>query len=316
MCFSQIAGDRSQSIGLAKESERNKLDSLDSATKQRIITDLSRILLFKGLNGEVIDRKKVVAEALGDNKGQKIQAAILNEAEKRLRDVFGFSLKRVPEKMEENLPGKFKDRLYLINDVKDDEVGTHSINIHAAHEDSSMEKGVLMIVLAFAFCKGSPVRSGSMKGAGKTTRWITEYQLYSLMNKVDENIPAEPPLAEGRKKAGSGRGRPSLGPDEGLAQTPDLDTLLEKFVNADWLLRDKIEEEGREGGEDGKVIAYAMGPRAAMEIGRRQIVMFCSSILDEQPDPTMLQEIEEDEGVSEEEEEDAEEESEKKRGKR
>ncbi len=30
------------------------------------------------------------------------------------------------------------------------------------------------------------------------------------------------------------------------------------------------------------VIAYAMGPQAALEIGRRQIVLFCSNILDEQ----------------------------------
>jgi len=36
---------------------------------------------------------------------------------------------------------------------------------------------------------------------------------------------------------------------------------------------------------------YSMGPRAAMEIGRRQVIYFCSEILDEQPDPTMLQEI-------------------------
>ncbi|KAL3797739.1 hypothetical protein HJC23_000284 [Cyclotella cryptica] len=303
MQFSQVVPDRSQTIDVARDAEIRKLENMEPAARQRIVTDLSRILLFKGLNGDVIDRKKVVAEALGDMKGERVQLAMLNEAEARLRNVFGFSVRKITEKMEVNLPGKFKDRLYLINDVTDDEVGTHSINIHAAHEDTSIEKGVLMIILAFAFCKGSPARTGTMKGAGKTTRWITEHQLYSLMNRVDENIPSEPPSQEGRKKATSGRGRPSLGPDEGLAQTPDVDALLEKFVQLDYLLRDKIEESetGREASEDGKVIAYAMGPRAAMEIGRKQIVWFCSNILDEQPDPTMLAEIDEDEASSEEE---------------
>jgi hypothetical protein len=140
---------------------------------------------------------------------------------------------------------------------------------------------------------------------------------------VDENIPAEPPSAEGRKKTnGGGRGRPSLGSNEGLAQTPDVDALLEKFVQVDYLLRDKIDESenGRE--SDDKVVAYAMGPRSALEIGRRQIVWFCSNILDEQPDPTMLAEIEEDEyseseeEEGEEEQEEEEEEKPKKRGKR
>jgi hypothetical protein len=37
---------------------------------------------------------------------------------------------------------------------------------------------------------------------------------------------------------------------------------------------------------------YAMGPRAAMEIGRKQIVYFCAEVLDEEPDETMIAEIE------------------------
>jgi hypothetical protein len=38
-----------------------------------------------------------------------------------------------------------------------------------------------------------------------------------------------------------------------------------------------------------------MGPRAAMEVGRKQVIYFCSNVLDEQPDPTMLAEVDEDE---------------------
>lgn len=308
MQFSQLLPDRSQRIDTAKPNEMKKLSSMEPTARNRIVTDLSRILLFKALNGDVIDRKKVIAEALGDLKGERVQAAVLSEAQKRLKDVFGFEVCKVPAKMEDNLPTRFKDRLYLINNVADDDMGTHSINIHSAHADSCVEKGVLMIVLAFAFCKGSPSRSGAMKGAGKTTRWITEHQLYALLNRVDENIPQEPPSQDGKKKSvgGRGRGRKSLdntvGPDGGVAQTPDVDALLERFVHLDYLLKDKIEEteSGREASEDGKVIAYAMGPRAAMEIGRKQLVQFCAQILDEQPDPTMLAEIDEDEEDSEE----------------
>jgi hypothetical protein len=310
--FSQQPADRSQAVDTAKQSEFKKLDDLAPTTRNRIITDLSRILLFKALGmKDPIDRTKVCSEALGETKG--LSKAALNEAEKRLRDVFGFGVKKVPACMEENLPARFKNRLYLINEVVDDDMGTHSLNLHSANRDTMTEKGLLMMVLAFAFCKGtSQVRSGLMKGAGKKTRWISEHHLYALLHRVDENIPSEPPSAEGRRKSsskGGGGGRQSLGGSEdggGVSDTPDIDTLLEKFVAQDYLLRDKIDEgdEGTgNGGEDGKVIAYAMGPRAAMEIGRRQVVYFCSNVLDENPDPTMLAEIDEDDESSEEEEE-------------
>jgi hypothetical protein len=315
--FSQVGPDQSQTLEAARDHELRKLNDLNPTARNRIVTDLSRMLLFKGLSGDAIDRTKVVAEAMGDHK-DRVASAVLSEAESRLHDVFGFAVRRVPAKMEQDLPSRYKNRLYLINDVADDEHGTHSLNIHSSHLDSSVEKGVLMTILAFAFCKGSSqVRSGAMKGAGKKTRWITEHQLYSLLHRVDENIPSEPPSTDGKKRSrlsSEGSGRKSLSPtdtdgDGGVGQTPDIDALLEKFVQLDYLLRDKIEEpDGRESsqaGEDGKVTAYAMGPRSAMEVGRKQIIYFCSNILDEQPDPTMLAEVDEDEDNDEEEDEGA-----------
>ncbi|KAL7511078.1 hypothetical protein ACHAXN_008525 [Cyclotella atomus] len=309
MLFSQIVPDKSQAITVPKQREVSNLASMERAAASRIVTDLSRILLFKGLSGEPIDRKKAIAEALGDQKNEKVQSAVLDEASRRLSAVFGFDVRRVPSSLEESLPGKFKDRLYLINSVKDDVHGTHSVNIHGLHDDSSLAKGVLMIVLAFAFCKGSPVRSGVMKGAGKNTRWITESQLYLLMNRVDENLPCEPPAErnKSRRDSSGGNGRVSLGNVHVLSQTPDLDSLLEQFVQADYLLKDKIDEsditKNPTSDSEKKVVAYAMGPRANMEIGRRQLVYFCANLLGEQePDPTMMMEIDEDEEESGEEE--------------
>ena len=163
--FSQVDADASQFLDSARDAEKRKLDGIGAVARNKIVTDLSRILLFKGLAGACIDKTKVTAEALGeDMKGERIQGAVLGEAEKRLRDVFGFGVRRVPAKMEEDLPSRFKNRLYLINDVTDNDEGLHSLNIHYADKNGSNEKGVLMMVLAFAFCKGtSQVRSGQMK---------------------------------------------------------------------------------------------------------------------------------------------------------
>ena len=163
--FSQVGADASQFLDSARDAEKRKLDGIGAVARNKVVTDLSRILLFKGLAGACIDKTKVTAEALGDDmKGERIQGAILGEAEKRLRDVFGFGVRRVPVKMEEDLPSRFKSRLYLINDVTDNDDGLHSLNIHYADKNGSNEKGVLMMVLAFAFCKGtSQIRSGQMK---------------------------------------------------------------------------------------------------------------------------------------------------------
>ena len=322
--FCSQAPCRSQVLDTARDSEKTKFEKINPAARNRVVTDLARLLLFKGFSGDAIDKTKVCAEALGDElKKERVPNAALNEAEARLRDVFGFAVGKVPEYMENDLPARFKNRLYLYNGLADDDYGTHSLNIHSANSDSMVEKGVLMTILAFAFCKGSSqVRSGVMKGAGKKTRWITEHHLYSLLNRVDENIPQEPPSVEGKKRSRSSAvaGRHSLGspgPEGGVGQTPDIDALLERFVSMDFLLRDKIEEPeaGREvfAGDDGKVIAYAMGPRAAMEIGRKQIIYFCSNVLEQQPDPTMLAELEESEEENEEEQEEEEEEEEEER---
>ena len=56
--------------------------------------------------------------------------------------------------------------------------------------------------------------------------------------------------------------------------------------------------------------------RAAIEVGRKQVIYFCASILDEQPDPTMLKEVDEDDEVEEEESDEEREEEKSSRKKR
>ena len=62
---------------------------------------------------------------------------------------------------------------------------------------------------------------------------------------------------------------------------------------------DKISTDNKD--QELPLVKYSLGPRAAHEIGRRQIIHFCAEILDEEPDPTMLAEL--DDGVDDEEEE-------------
>jgi hypothetical protein len=259
--------------------------------KEKVIVALSRLVLFKALSGEPIDRLATWKEANADSTtNDRIISAVFDEAATNLSNVFGFSLRRVPKYLEESktLPKKFKDRMYVINDVENNEeddttdLAAHSKAIHSIHAESSVEKGLLMICLALAFCKGTPRNDAS--------RWITDSDLYRLLHSIDENIPEEPPAAANRKVA-STRHR------NDVSQTPDVDTLLAKFVHQDYLLKEKAGELTGPGSQlVENTFQYAMGPRAAMEIGRKQIVYFCAEVLDEEADETMLAEIEQAEG--------------------
>lgn len=289
--FSSQAPEMTQDILPVRAADRNNLLSLDKTARATAISALARLILFKGLAGEPIDRTKCIKEAGIQDK--RISSAAFEEAARYLQSTFDFSLRRMPAWMEriKNFPGKFKDRYYLINTCQEDTTGSHSKALHAVHETNSIEKGFLMVVLALCYCKGEPRHDGS--------RWILDQDLYQLLHQTDENIPAAPP--------GGGKHRASMSPSQsggGVSLTPDVDFLLRKFVQRDYLVQQKASEFNSNDDtqsqqmEDTTAVYYTMGPRAAMEIGRRQVLYFCAEIMDQEPDPTMLLELQHDEAAA------------------
>mmetsp|Transcript_468 Transcript_468/g.1130 ORF Transcript_468/g.1130 Transcript_468/m.1130 type:complete len:320 (+) Transcript_468:201-1160(+) len=278
--FSQQAPELSQSIGPAKASERNNLERMSEENKNKAVTDLSRLVLFRALAGEPLDRLKCAKDA--NISGERITSAAFEAVAQRLRNVFGWDLVRAPPHMMEWLPARFKDRLYVINRVDNDTTGNHSRALHGVHQSHSVEKGFLMVVLALLFCKGEARADGS--------RWISETELYRLLHTLDESLPKDPPSSTKRTASSQ--------PVQGSSPNPDA--LMERFVAMDYLYRDKVIETDSASQRDREKVLYAMGPRAALEVGRKQVIYFCAEILDEEPDPTMLAELEE-EGFEEEE---------------
>mmetsp|Transcript_11251 Transcript_11251/g.14823 ORF Transcript_11251/g.14823 Transcript_11251/m.14823 type:complete len:363 (-) Transcript_11251:67-1155(-) len=277
MMFSSQAPELTQEILPVRATDRNNLMKLGEEAREKAIQDLLRLILFKGLAGEPIDRTKVVKDSgIGD---ARISSAAFDEVNSRLSAIFDFKLVRVPEWMEKmkDFPQRLKDRYYLINEVVDED-GSHSRGLHATSEEGSIEKGLLMVVLGFVFCKGEPRSDGS--------RWLLDKDLYELLHKVDDNIHSEPPIQGMKQKRGN----------HAVAGTPDVDALLQKFVHMDYLLAIKASSSEQlqtmNPNADPENLFYAMGPRAAMEIGRKQVIFFCADSLDQEPDPSMLQEIE------------------------
>jgi len=289
--FTQQAPEMSQLPQQPKANEIEKLEQLNEDLQDQLIMDLSRMLLFKGLSGEPIDRLKIIKEALGDRidpHKSHVSNALFSKANERISQTFGFELSRAPHYMEMDkyLPcskTKIKDRFYLVNRVADDEDGSHSKTINMIHLDNAVERGVLMVILAFIYCKGELIKEGK-------TRWLTAEALYKLLHSLDENIPASPPVKSTVWES-------NMDLVVGTLSTPNIDALLQKFIYFDYLLKIKVDENAnlssvtQTQGDNASHVAYAMGPRAALEVGRRQVLFFCAEILDEQPDPTMLAEL-------------------------
>ena len=286
--FSSQIPELSQNIFPVKDAERSNLLKMTEVARDRMCNDMTRLVLFKALGGDAINRTKCAAEA-GISGDQRVSTAVFEEVSIRLKNAFDFELKRIPSWMEKMkaMPKIYKDRYYLINALEDDGAGHHSKAIHNIHAASTVEKGLLMVILSLAYCKGSPRNDGS--------RWILDKDLYSLLNRIDDNIPNEPP-AQGSKRRMNTQQSSRFSGGDGVAMTPDVDVLLDKFILRDYLLKEKATEErlaASQDAEEGSMF-YTMGPRAAMEIGRRQIIYFAAEVLDEDPDPTMLAELEND----------------------
>mmetsp|Transcript_16974 Transcript_16974/g.24941 ORF Transcript_16974/g.24941 Transcript_16974/m.24941 type:complete len:325 (-) Transcript_16974:292-1266(-) len=304
--FSQMEPEASQAPPEARASEKSNLENLGT-TKEKVVTDLSRLVLFKAMSGETIDRAKLMKEAFPPEsnptlKDARVINAALNEVTERLKHVIGLDIKTTPNEILENkgMPKKFKERLYVVNSVKDDGVGTHSRELHSVHNESAIEKGLLMLILAFIYCKGE---------VKDHMRWISAPVLFRLLHSVDENIPAEPASATTITKSGkkrestSGSGRNSIGAfaSPSAAQgasmkfTPNVDEALEKFSQMDYLAKKKLELDGSQTQQDDTIYLYAMGPRAYLEIGRKQVLYYCAQVLEQEPDESMLAELKEDE---------------------
>jgi hypothetical protein len=292
--FSQMEPDLHTSMAptASKAAERNRLAEMEPAARSRLITDLSRHILFKSLSGDPIDRTKLAKEAFPDNlQDSRVTNASVEMAAERMQAIFGFHIKKVPDsiKNNKNIPNKYSDRLFVVNQIKDDEHGSHSKKLHGYHIDSSVEKGLLMLVLAFIYCKGEVKDS---------LRWLNAGVLYRLLHSVDENIPATPSAdARNTKKRESigGITSPATGVDgntaAGVGLTPNVDLALERFVHMDYIVKKKFDSQGDGTGVVDEAFSYAIGPRALIVVGLKQIVHFCADILEQKPDPTMLQEL-------------------------
>jgi len=277
MQFSQVEAEESLAVPRSKLSEETVFGELSEAVQEKAIKTLSRLIVLKALAGECIEKRKCIEEINMDFAGQanmrSVYSVAFSRAVERVEETFGFKVAGIPQDMIGALPSRFKDRYYVINAL-DDIDGTQSKKLHLLF--GCKEKGLLMVILSFAFCKGTMRQAPGERIEG--IRWISDQALYRLLNSLDERISDQPP----DPKASGGHRRTD-------DYTRDIDSKIDKLVQMDYLLKEKGNLDGASTGPANEQrFNYAMGPRSLLEIGRKQLLYFTAEVLDEEPDPTML----------------------------
>ena len=73
--------------------------------------------------------------------------------------------------------------MFVINKVDDDETGNHSKAIHSVHNNGAIEKGFLMVVLAFVYWK-----KGFLHDSPSPTRHPTNETLDGVPHRETESF--------------------------------------------------------------------------------------------------------------------------------
>jgi len=100
LLFSQAAPEASQSFIEPNLKEVQNASTLSPAVKSKLVNDMLRYFVLKGLGKDHIEKKKAVDDVMGEYKKEKIAAVILDEATKKLKALYGWDVMRVPTFME------------------------------------------------------------------------------------------------------------------------------------------------------------------------------------------------------------------------
>ena len=257
-----------EEIVTEKDLERGK--KLDEGEMKNLISKMVRYLLFKGSKKLPILRSKLTAEVMGNYKKNKITVLVLAEAQKILRQVWGYDLVSAPRPSQtEDFKGQQKDMLFLV--CKERSPSRSALLAVGVKDSENVERGFLMAI--FGIMAGAP-------------DWkLKETELFRYLHALDEKIPQEP----SNKKITV----------DGLYG--DVNDILEKFIKQGFLSRENNAQDDR---------VFSLGPRALVDVGRNQILQFQADVCEDKNgiDSQTLKDMQDNAQINDEESEDEEEE--------
>mmetsp|Transcript_59380 Transcript_59380/g.112075 ORF Transcript_59380/g.112075 Transcript_59380/m.112075 type:complete len:320 (-) Transcript_59380:126-1085(-) len=226
---------------------------------QALVAKMARYIFLKGCACEPIIKAKLNEEVLGDEykKMRGVSQQVFAEASAQVKAVFGFKVVKAP--LQHFPQTKFKDAFYVINDL-----ASSKLRGDVLQESQPALRALLMTILALCYSSNH----------GTMSHKLGELQLIAHLEKLDPDST-----------------RASRELDFGHEEWKDV---IELFVKQHYLLRVK-EEEPADGAEE-RANVVGLGPRAFLEVGRRQVLFFTHEAVGMAVDQSLLDELDDDKG--------------------
>lgn len=229
---------------------------LDADEHAGLVAKMARYILMKGSATEAIVMSKLKDDVLGD-KYKAMRGLSAQVLSEAAKQVHTvFGYKLARAPKKHFRQAKFKDGFYLLNDLP---LGKHRSEVLA--EASPALRGLLMVCLACVYSSNH----------GSSSHKLAEPQLVQHLMRLDTNSTKVARLRD-------------FGHEE-------YEGVVDTFVKQHYLIKEKDEDSG----ESVPVTVLSLGPRALLEVGRRQIVFFTHEAVGTTVDAALLEELAEDE---------------------
>lgn len=242
---------------------RSKATGIAEDEHRSLVAKMARYIVFKGGACEPILASKLNEEVMGEYK--KTRGLGKQVLAEAAKVVRNtFGLKLVRAPRRNFEQAKYKDSFYLINDITNPNFrGDMLESVNPAL------RGLLMAVVSLVYCSNH----------GTVSHKMPEPQLVQHLDKLDPNS--------------------SRAARERLFGCEDWETVLDLLCKQHYLHKEK--ESDNEG--SAAVSVLGLGPRAFVELGRKQILFFTHEAVGQAVDQALLDEIAQDDKSDEEQDE-------------
>lgn len=209
---------------------------ISATERETLVSKTMRYMLLKGGRGEPVKKTSLNDDVLGPEYRRKrgVTNAILHEASHHLERVFGYEVHEAPKGVFSQ--SRFKDCFYVVNQIKEE---GHCVRLNAVGTDESVAlKGLLMVVLAFTHTSTHDNRPHK----------ISHQELVDHLHKLSTWASKE---------------------CRDVFAHDSLDGILDTFSKQHYLSKERLAS-----AEGPPTVVYELGPRALLEVGRKQILTF------------------------------------------